>query len=281
MRHEVPGLANAVGGISANGVPFVALRPEEAPGRAVVIAWHGGDPPRKEEALAAAVPMRALPAWRIYLGMPLYGQRKPAGGFEEIMRRGTEDAVTLIFHPSIGGAVAELPEALADIRRQLGIDAGLPVGLFGFSQGGAAALVQTSRGNLPIKAVATFGAVVDMASLVDGLAGFFGITYEWTDARRALAEELSTSSKAAQLAASGAPILLAVGDQDPYPMREPIAQLAAAIKQAGGTAEERIVPGVPHRLTDEPGEEPAEQSAAARAVDEIVTDWFRRHLIPA
>jgi dienelactone hydrolase len=262
-------------------VPFVALPPDSEPARAVVIAWHGGDPPRKEEALAAVVPMRSLPAWRIYLGMPLYGRRKPAGGFEEIMRLGMQDAVSLIFHPSIGGAVAELPEALADVRRQLGIDASLPLGIFGFSQGGAAALVQTTRGNLPIKTVATFGAVVDMASLVDGLAGFFGITYEWTDARRALAEELSTSSKAAQLAASGAPILLAVGDQDPYPVREPISQLAAAINQAGGTAEERIVPGVAHALANEPGEEPADQSPAARAVDEIVTDWFSRHLIPA
>lgn len=48
--------------------------------------WHGADPPRTEQALAAAVPMRKVPAWRVYLGMPGHGRRSPKGGVEEIMR---------------------------------------------------------------------------------------------------------------------------------------------------------------------------------------------------
>lgn len=38
------------------------------------------------------------------------------------------------------------------------------------------------------------------------------------------------------------------------------------------------VPGMAHALTDEPGLEPAPQTAAAAAVDEAVTRWLTRHL---
>jgi hypothetical protein len=75
----------------AAGVPFVALPP--AGGRRasapVVVAWHLLDPPRTEAAFAAAVPLRGLDAWRIYLGLPLSGSRMPPGGDEELMRLAT------------------------------------------------------------------------------------------------------------------------------------------------------------------------------------------------
>jgi hypothetical protein len=38
------------------------------------------------------------------------------------------------------------------------------------------------------------------------------------------------------------------------------------------------VPDLPHSLTDEPGLEPAPQLPRAKAVDEILTRWFRRQL---
>src|SRR5438067_4489975 len=123
MRTDLPGLARAIQGVTANGVPFVALPPEGATvARAVVILWHGADPPRGDVALAAAVPLRRLPAWRLYLGMPLFSGRLPAGGYDEVTRLAFQDAVTLVFQPSIGGAVAEFPAALGDVRARLGID---------------------------------------------------------------------------------------------------------------------------------------------------------------
>src|SRR5687767_6409128 len=119
---KVPGLAGASRGTTANGVPFVALPPEGGDATGIVVLWHGMDAPRTEEALAGALPMRGLRAWRVYLGLPLCGRRAPEGGFEEIMRRGNEDAVALLFEPTVTGALNELPEAINDVRRRLGID---------------------------------------------------------------------------------------------------------------------------------------------------------------
>jgi dienelactone hydrolase len=38
------------------------------------------------------------------------------------------------------------------------------------------------------------------------------------------------------------------------------------------------VPGMKHAFADEPGIEPAPQTAAAKLVDAAVTGWFSRHL---
>jgi predicted esterase len=280
MRTDLPGLARAVEGVAAKGVPFVALPPEEtAEARALVVLWHGADPPRSDAALAAAVPLRRLPAWRVYLGMPLFGRRLPAGGYEEIMRLAFQDAVTLLFQPSIGGAVAELPAALADIRKRLNIAPALPLGLFGFSQGGAAALLTLSRHEVLFKAAVTVGAAIDLPTVVDAVGAMHGVTYDWTAERRALAEQLSASRQAPALAASGAAILLAAGADDPIPVREPAEQLATAIGAAGGTAEVRILPNIAHAFVDPPGDAPAPQTPQAAAVDALTTKWFTKHLL--
>jgi dienelactone hydrolase len=279
VADEVQDLNDAKRGTTSNGVPFVALQPGGArEARALVILWHGADPPRTEEALAAAVPLFGLPAWRVYLGLPGYGARMPEGGLDEVMRRGTEDAVSLLFAPTMTGALAELSDAVADLRKQFRIDASLPLGIFGFSVGGATALLAISRRVLPFRAAVTFGAVPDLPALVDVSASFFGVRYEWTQARKSLAEELSPNFDARALAESGVPVLLAVGADDPYPIRGPTEKLVADVKAAGGSPELRIVPGVPHAFVAEPGIEAAPQSDAARAIDALAGEWFARYL---
>ena len=63
------------------GVPYVVLPPEtDRPDAPTVVAWHLNDPPRTERAMAAALPLAGLDAWRVYLGLPLSGARTPAGG---------------------------------------------------------------------------------------------------------------------------------------------------------------------------------------------------------
>jgi predicted esterase len=210
--------------------------------------------------------------------MPLFGRRLPPGGYEEIMRLAFQDAVTLVFQPSIGGAVAEMPAALLDVRARLGIDPALPLGLFGFSQGGAAALLTLSRRELPVKAAVTIGAAIDLPTVVDAVGTMLGAPYDWTDERRALAEQLSASRQAPALAASGAAILLAAGADDPIPVREPAEQLATAIRSSGGTAEVRILPNIAHAFVDQPGDAPAPQTPQAAAIDALTTDWFTHHL---
>jgi hypothetical protein len=82
---DVPALAQAIRGTTTNGVPFVALPPEgghEADG--LIMLWHGAEPPRTEEALAGALPLHDVAAWRVYLGLPFCGQRLPEGGPAEL-----------------------------------------------------------------------------------------------------------------------------------------------------------------------------------------------------
>jgi hypothetical protein len=102
---------------TAAGVPFLAVPPDGGPGLApVVVAWHLMDPPRTEAAFAAALPLAGLDAWRIYLGLPMCGARLPAGGFEELMRLGYEDAVLNLQGPI---AAEDDPAGFLDPARQL------------------------------------------------------------------------------------------------------------------------------------------------------------------
>ena len=65
--------ATGLVGIAA-GVPYVAHRPaadcQQAP---LVVVLHLMDPPRTEAAMAAALPLAGVPAWRAYLGLPMFG----------------------------------------------------------------------------------------------------------------------------------------------------------------------------------------------------------------
>src|SRR6266545_711581 len=85
----------------AAGVPFVALPPAERSEDAasLVVVWHMTDAPRSERAMAAALPLNGLRAWRVYLGLPLCGSRLPVGGLDEFFRLGYEDAVLNLFEP--------------------------------------------------------------------------------------------------------------------------------------------------------------------------------------
>jgi hypothetical protein len=62
------------------GVPYVALPAaglkadrEPAP---LIIAWHLNDPPRSAAAMAAALPLAGVAAWRVYLDLPMHGKRQ-------------------------------------------------------------------------------------------------------------------------------------------------------------------------------------------------------------
>jgi hypothetical protein len=93
-----------VSGVAA-GVPYVVLPPagrqdgrEPAP---LIVAWHLNDPPRSAAAMASALSLVAVPAWRVYLDLPMHGRRQLPGGLEEFMRLGYQDAVLKAFEPQV------------------------------------------------------------------------------------------------------------------------------------------------------------------------------------
>lgn len=274
-------MTEQIKGVAA-GVPFVAIPPaggsRDAP---VVLAWHLLDPPRTETALAAALPLQGLEAWRIYLGLPMSGARLPAGGHGEFMRLGAEDAVLNLHKPITYGAAEEAGPALADLRRQLGLGDG-PIGLLGGSGGAAAAQLVLAETEIDASAVVLVNPVIQLGGVVAAVGRHFGIEYPWTDESHAVADRIDFLARVDEIA--GPPFLIVTGEEDEQEIREPAAQLGAALAQRYGDDERaRLVgvPGMAHPLADEPGMEPAPQTPHAAVVDRHAVDWFRRHLIGA
>lgn len=174
----------------AAGVPFVAVPPDGTPnGAPSVVIWHLLDPPRSEIAMQAAIPLAGLPAWRVYLGLPMSGSRLPEGGLEAFFQLGYEDAVLQQFEPIVLGAVTEFPAALADLRERLGIGPG-PLGLVGGSAGALVALSVLTDTDVAVSAVALVSPATRLASIVAANERRFEVTYPWSEKSRAVAAQL-------------------------------------------------------------------------------------------
>nr|WP_154676550.1 alpha/beta hydrolase [Amycolatopsis benzoatilytica] len=260
-----------VEGVAA-GVPFVALPPADREGPAsLVVGWHLMEPPCSERAMAAAVPMTGVPAWRVYFGLPLSGDRLPEGGYDEFFRLASEDAVLNINEPVTEQAAAEFPAAIADLRARLSPVDG-PVGVFGGSAGSAVALEVLARGEVEIAAGAVVSPVVQLAPVIGRNERIYHASYPWSERSRAVAAHYDFLARAAELTV---PLLLVVGEEDDLAFREPSAALHSVL---GDRSELVTVPGMEHAFADAPGLEPAPQTESAKAVDAAFTEWFRRQL---
>ena len=274
--------AGAVIGTAA-GVPFLAVPPHGGPrpDAPVVLAWHLIDPPRSERAFAAALPLRGLDAWRIYLGLPLSGSRMPAGGLDELMRLGYEDAVMNVHMRVVYGAAEELAAAFSELRERLGIADG-PVGVMGGSNGAAVAELVMAESDVDVGAAVLVSPVVRLRAAVSAMERRYGVTYPWSEESNAVADRLDFVARAGEIARPNHPaVLFVVGEDDDPEFREQAAALQAALAAAGVEGDQSrlvTVPDMPHALADEPGVEPAPQTPHAAAVDRLAVDWFERNL---
>jgi hypothetical protein len=272
-------------------VPFLAVPPaardrRDAP---VVVAWHLMDPPRTEAAFAAALPLDGLDAWRIYLGLPMSGARLPAGGFDEIMRLGYEDAVMKVQGPVATQGAEEFPGALAELRDQLGLGDG-PLALVGGSMGAAVAqlvLVETGpAAGITAAAAVLISPLTELRAAVEAMGRRFGASYPWGEASLEVAHRLDFPSRAREIARCGEPaVRLIVGAEDD---REGFLEPARRLRDSlSATYEDPprtdlvVVPGMAHALAEEPGIEAAPQTAHAASVDRHTVDWLKRHLSDA
>ncbi|MEO7758495.1 MAG: hypothetical protein ABIS07_18095, partial [Dokdonella sp.] len=88
--------------VTLAGVPAI-LRVPVSIARPPIVLWHGFGPPASEHALMDALPLDEVEAVKVYLGLPLFGSRAPAGGVKELGRRQTEDFASLLFAPAVVG----------------------------------------------------------------------------------------------------------------------------------------------------------------------------------
>jgi pimeloyl-ACP methyl ester carboxylesterase len=267
----------------AGGVPYVALPPAGEPdGAPLVVVWHLADPPRSETAMAAALPLTGLPAWRVYLGLPLHGSRLPEGGLDAYFQLGYQDAVLKVFDPVCRQAVEEFPAALSALRKELPFGDG-PMGLVGGSIGALVALRVLTETDLPVRAVALVSPAIRLASVVGANERRFSVTYPWTEASRKAAQRLDFIARAQEVARRDAAVLLVVGAlDDEAGFRAPAERLRQELSEhAPERTELTSIPAMGHLLAEEPGLAPAPQTPHAQRVDTVMTGWFQRHLTGA
>ncbi len=176
-------------------------------------------------------------------------------------------------------AADEFPAALASLRDQLPVD-DEPIGVLGGSLGGAVALEVLTAGPIPIKAVALVNPAVRIRTAVGVVEGLLGQPYPWTAASRTTADELDFVVRAGDVAAQP-PLLLVSGERDHLASQTDATDLVRSLRERYPHPDEVefvTVPELAHPLADEPGLDPAPQLPAARAVDEILTQWFLRQL---
>ncbi|MBU2667393.1 hypothetical protein KOI35_28165 [Actinoplanes bogorensis] len=253
-------------------VPYVVKEPVGGarPDAPVVIGYHLLDSPRTEVALAAALPLDGLDAWRIYLGLPMSGARG-----QDLWPLLAEDAVLKVYEPIAFGALAEFPEAYGEIRSRLGIADGVPLGVLGGSLGGAAAQLVASTHD--VKAAVLVNPLVQLRAAIDGISASFGTPYQWEEAADEVAERMDFVARAGELERTAIRYITGADDMADA-IIEPVEKAVAELGRRGATVDHHVVREMGHALAEEPGTEAAPQTPHAREVDRLAVEWFRGNL---
>jgi hypothetical protein len=268
---------------TAAGVPFIAVPPTtRRPDAPVVAIWHLLDPPSTEAAMAAALPLVGVNAWRIYLGLPLTGARLPEGGFDELMRRGYEDAVRLLHGPIVTGGAEEFPAAYAELAERFGFGEG-PLAVVGGSAGAGVAGLVLVEGRIPVSAAVLISPLLDLRLAVAAAERRFGVTYPWTPEGEAIADRLDIAGRAGAIASThGHPAILSiVGADDDAEFHEAAAGVRDALACVAPDPERlgiEVVSGMGHAFAEAPGVDAAPQTRDAIEVDRLASVWLRRHV---
>jgi dienelactone hydrolase len=211
------GAAPAAHGVSTlrltlAGVPALVRIPHRVT-KVPILLWHGFGPPGSAEELMQALPLDDVPAVKIYLGLPLFGARAPGPGEDSLAQRQSEDYGSRLFEPVVLGAVAELPAVVGDLRHRGCLGPRDPIGLFGFSAGGTAALVALIQRNVAVRAAVVINAPTGLDASIVALEHATQKSYVWTPHTREIAER-SDAIRHADRIAAGTPALLVLQGAD-------------------------------------------------------------------
>ena len=113
--------------------------------------------------------------------------------------------------------------------------------------------------------------------VVAELATFFGMDYRWTPGSEAVADRMDLVARADGFA--GTPVRLIVGaDDDADAFLHPAEDLRDTLTARGTAADLHVIEGMGHALAEEPGVEPAPQTAHAAQVDRLAVAWLAQAL---
>jgi pimeloyl-ACP methyl ester carboxylesterase len=273
---------------TAEGVPYLAVSPPEGtenPGLVAIL--HGLDHPHSEETMAATLPLQDVPAWRVYLGLPMSGRRASEGGSEEIMRRAQADALMNVQAPVMEQAAGELPGAIDDLRRQLGLNEDAKVALVGTSAGAGAILKALADSDVQVEAIALINPVSTARAAIEAGERVFGTEYRWTGESTAKADELDFIRRAGEVASGDRQpaILILQGEDDDEAFVRSSEDLERALSKEYRNSDHvslTMVKGLAHSLGAAADVEPIERepsNTAATFVDHEVRGLLARHLV--
>ena len=185
-----------------------------------------------------------------------------------------KDYGSLLFEPAVMGAANELPAVITALREMHCLGRDEPIGLFGFSAGGAAVLFALAERKVPVRAAVTVGAPSGLSASIKAFEHATKRPYAWTAHSRQLAARSDAVSRAADIATGPMPpaLLLLHGANDtviaPEGSRELYDALLPLYRRANSadTLKLETVAGVSHNWTD---------ARAAEALQKAVSDWFK------
>lgn len=257
-------------------VPAVLRIPARV-SKAPIVLWHGFGPPASESDLMSRFPLDDVPAIKVYLGLPLFGKRAPAGGTDDLVRRQKNDVALLVFKPVVWGAVDELPTVVRALEQRGCMKRGDTIGLFGFSAGGAAALVSLAEHKVKVSAAVVLNTSPGLSASVHALEHATGVPYAWTDASRNLARRSDIADRAGDIATGRQPVALLalMGQEDETFASEDLAAFKNSMtsRYAEIGASDRFQYAVIEGLSHGPPGLPVEQTLQQRT-----SDWFNRFL---
>jgi len=168
---------------SVGGVPVLISRPGAVnPNTRLVVLYHGFGPPQNPRALADVLRLEEMDAVLAFVNLPMVADRMPAGGKDELLRVQKEDFVNGFFFRSISGATAELPQIAKELNATYHLDADKGIGLFGFSAGGAAALLVLLESDVPIAAAVIVNAPMSVMQNDENWQRTLKRQFEWGNA---------------------------------------------------------------------------------------------------
>lgn len=275
--YQTPAAAECTSGATTlAGVPAIVRAPASIT-KPPILLWHGFGPPASEAALMEALPLDDVPAVKVYLGLPLFGARAPSSEAESVAKRQSEDYGLRLFEPVVLGAAKELKAVVGALRKAKCMGRTDPVGLFGFSAGGAAALIALEERDVRISAAITVNAPVGLATSIDALERATKRPYSWTPASRQLADRTDAIRRAQDIATGAPPpaLLLFHGADDTVVTPKGAESLQAALRpyyERAHTADRlklTLAPNVSHKWTE------PETLQTLRAT---ISDWYNRYL---
>lgn len=203
----------------------------------------------------------------------------PAGGVDELLRRQRADYIGEILYPSILGAAHELPQVIEALSKRYGLSNSSPLILFGFSAGGAAALLSLTESGVHPRAVVVVNSPLSIVQAVDGYERQSKAVYTWTEKAREAAAHYDLEKSAERIAKSNPKlaVLILQSEQDAGFSVSTAQSAAAALNKAD--ARYRLVPDISARILSGSDHYVLTGSESAAAKREII-GWIATQAFP-